>query len=70
MKRANCAAYQVGDEMKCPRCGLSWDANDMEPPACLVHSSTRLTPRPRSLPYHSIGAPKYASGLPDRYPKR
>ena len=33
-KRHNCQARQYGDQMICAPCGLNWDANDPEPPAC------------------------------------
>jgi hypothetical protein len=28
-----CRAYQASDQMICP-CGLQWDVNDNDPPAC------------------------------------
>lgn len=31
----NCHARQHSDQMVCDRCGLVWDTNDPEPPACL-----------------------------------
>ena len=34
MKRTGCQAYQVSDQMSCPSCGLVWDMNDPDPPAC------------------------------------
>lgn len=30
----NCKARQYNDQMQCGRCGLAWDVNDPEPPAC------------------------------------
>ena len=33
-KRHNCQARQYGDQMICAACGLNWDTNDPEPPAC------------------------------------
>lgn len=30
----HCEVRQYSDMMQCPRCGLAWDANDPEPPAC------------------------------------
>lgn len=30
-----CEAQQYSDEMKCGRCGLTWDANDRDAPDCL-----------------------------------
>lgn len=29
-----CAAIQHSDQMQCGRCGLAWDVNDEDPPAC------------------------------------
>lgn len=29
-----CSAVQQSDEMFCAKCGLRWDVNDPEPPAC------------------------------------
>lgn len=29
-----CKAIQYSDEMHCAHCGLRWDVNDPEPPAC------------------------------------
>jgi ribosomal protein S27AE len=29
-----CQAQQHSDEMQCGRCGLTWDANDPDPPRC------------------------------------
>ena len=34
MKRTGCQARQVSDQMSCPACGLVWDMNDPDPPAC------------------------------------
>ena len=33
-KPANCAARRVGDQMQCGKCGLQWDFNDPDAPAC------------------------------------
>jgi len=33
-KRNNCFARQYSDQMICSACGLVWDLNDPEPPAC------------------------------------
>ncbi len=30
----NCKAYQVSDQMRCPRCAFLWDVNDVDPPWC------------------------------------
>lgn len=29
-----CKAIQYSDQMQCGTCGLAWDVNDPEPPAC------------------------------------
>lgn len=34
MSRKNCKARQHSDQMQCGKCGLAWDVNDPEPPAC------------------------------------
>lgn len=39
-----CHAQQCGDEMLCGRCGLTWAADDPEPPAC-APVERRLTTR-------------------------
>jgi len=30
----DCKARQFSDQMQCGKCGLAWDVNDPEPPAC------------------------------------
>lgn len=35
----NCQAVQYSDQMICDRCGLQWDVNDPEPPACVADLS-------------------------------
>lgn len=32
--RKDCRAVRYADQMCCGRCGLTWDTNDPEPPAC------------------------------------
>lgn len=32
--KPRCQATQYGDEMKCGRCGLSWDVKDADRPDC------------------------------------
>lgn len=32
--RTGCEAIQYSDQMQCGRCGLAWDTNDPDPPAC------------------------------------
>lgn len=29
-----CKAIQYSDQMQCGQCGLAWDVNDDDPPAC------------------------------------
>lgn len=31
---SSCQAIQYSDQMQCGRCGLAWDVNDPDPPAC------------------------------------
>ena len=38
-----CYARRYSDQMVCSKCGLAWDANDSEPPACRPPAS----PAPR-----------------------
>jgi hypothetical protein len=33
-----CKAIQYSDQMNCAACGLVWDMNDPEPPACKPES--------------------------------
>ncbi len=30
----SCIAQQVSDQMRCERCNLLWDINDIDPPKC------------------------------------
>lgn len=41
MKRHGCKAVQYSDQYHCPQCGLTWDVNDPEPPACQPLSTSR-----------------------------
>lgn len=60
-----CRARRYGDQMICEACGLNWDANDLDPPACRKNIKRavakvakveaermpdRPAPRPRGLP--------------------
>ena len=38
-----CHARQYSDQMVCAPCGLIWDANDPEPPACRKHIKRAVT---------------------------
>lgn len=57
-----CAAYQVSDQMSCPKCGLIWDVNDPEPPQC-------GKPRTRSHSALITARDKFMSGLEQRNPQ-
>jgi len=35
MNTPNCAARRYSDQMHCGRCGLQWDVNEDDPPACI-----------------------------------
>lgn len=35
-KPSNCKAIRCNDEMQCGACGLTWEVNDPEPPACRI----------------------------------
>lgn len=37
---AKCRARQYNDQMACHHCGLAWDVNDPDPPACRDSTST------------------------------
>ncbi len=37
MKAHNCQARRYGDQLICAPCGLTWDADDPEPPECRPH---------------------------------
>lgn len=43
-----CAAIQHSDQMQCGRCGLAWDVNDSERPACLSRAAGALNLLSRS----------------------
>lgn len=43
--QTRCQARQFSDQMHCSKCGLAWDVNDPDRPACLTvkrHSPWRL----------------------------
>lgn len=48
--RTGCEAVQYSDQMQCARCGLSYDANDPDPPEC----------RPDPVVVGRSGAPQLA----------
>lgn len=39
-----CEARQYSDQMTCGRCGLAWDVNDPDPPACRRTIDRRAIP--------------------------
>lgn len=43
---SRCEARQYSDEMICGRCGLRWDANDPDRPACRPRVAVMTTPAP------------------------
>jgi hypothetical protein len=61
MTPSKCVAYQVSDQMTCPRCGLTWDKNDPNPPDCSTFATGLRRP---SIPFKAIGPAKFQSGLP------
>ena len=48
MKRPGCSARQYSDQMCCGRCGMGWDVNDPDPPAC---SPMPVEPAKKKKPY-------------------
>lgn len=36
-----CRARQYSDQMICAACGLTWDTNDPDPPACRQHGTAK-----------------------------
>lgn len=44
----HCNARQYNDQMMCSHCGLAWDVNDLDPPACKPMSN-RSRRRERGL---------------------
>lgn len=51
-QRKGCAARRYSDEMNCTACGLHWDVNDPNPPACRPEPAPRLRELPDELPPH------------------
>lgn len=39
-----CDARQFSDQMICGRCGLQWDTNDPDPPACIPRGKPIMEP--------------------------
>ena len=42
MRRDKCEARQYSDQMCCTKCGLNWDVNDEDPPACKTEAEFDL----------------------------
>jgi hypothetical protein len=53
-----CKAIQYSDEMHCAPCGLRWDVNDPEPPACRLDA-------PRTAPPEEIEDDGFVTVVPD-----
>lgn len=47
---ARCLARQESDQFVCRKCGLAWDVNDPEPPACPTLFGVVETPRAPTPP--------------------
>lgn len=50
-RRDPCHARQYSDQMHCGRCGLQWDVNDPDPPACLTDEA--IVAKKHSVPRES-----------------
>lgn len=62
-----CQARQYGDQIICAACGLNWDANDPEPPAC--KSIDRRTRKAQAVAkFEAENAAPKRQGLPDELP--
>lgn len=64
-----CLARQYGDQMICAACGLNWDTNDPEPPAC--RKVDRRSKKAREAKEGLEAAMEHAKerrGLPDELP--
>lgn len=64
-RKHDCQARQYGDQMICHACGLNWDTNDPEPPAC--RKVDKRTKRAKAGAEFDQ-APKKAKGLPSELP--
>lgn len=49
--KSGCQARRYSDQMLCGTCGLAWDVNDPEPPACQPEPSSALSNR--AAPYET-----------------
>ena len=65
-KRHDCQARQYGDQMICAACGLNWDTNDPEPPACRkVDKRTKKAKEAAAGLDAAMTHAKARQGLPD-----
>lgn len=46
---SRCRARRENDQLVCRQCGLAWDVNDPDPPACREPPSKREQNRQRAL---------------------
>jgi hypothetical protein len=65
-RSANCLARQYADQTVCAACGLSWDTNDPEPPAC--RKVDRRAKVVKEVAAFDAEAVKLSNGLPDTLP--
>lgn len=49
MSRSGCEARQQSDQMRCERCNLVWDMNDIDPPECKPKETAVRVARRRAL---------------------
>ena len=67
MKRPHeCQARHYGDQMICAACGLNWDTNDPEPPAC--RKVDRRTKKAKEAAAGLDAAMTHAKALPHKLP--
>jgi hypothetical protein len=60
----SCFAYTCGSQTICAPCGLNWDTNDPEPPACRkIDGRSKLVKTVAKLQQ-----PPVKKGLPDKLP--
>ena len=62
-----CQARQYGDQLMCAACGLNWDVNDPEPPACL-QIDRRTRQAKATAKFEEPAPPANAQGLPHDLP--
>lgn len=62
-----CQARQYGDQLICAACGLNWDANDPEPPACRPFDR-RTRQAKATVKFETENRPANRQGLPHTLP--